>query len=207
MRVRKKKHGSERLIKCAELLTEHAACAFDNEQPLRLEIGCGKGRFVIETAKRHPEINFIAIEKISDVILTALERTKAEGLNNVKFIICDAREILSYFHNSSIEVIYLNFNDPWPQKGYHKRRLTHKNFLDLYKNILQENGRIILKTDNREYFDFSIDQFRTDGFSVINISYDLHHSIWDDDNIQTEYEINFAEKGILIKRCVAVLNS
>ncbi len=205
MRMRKKKHGLERINKCADLLTDHTETAFNNNNPLRLEIGCGKGQFIIQTAKKYPDINFIAIEKISDVILLAMEQTKTECLQNLKYIICDAQNIPLYFSASSVELIYLNFNDPWSKKGYYKRRLTYKNFLDIYKNILQQTGRIILKTDNRQYFDFSINQFVANGFTVKNTTYDLHNSTWDIDNIRTEYENNFAEKGLAICRCEADL--
>jgi len=201
--MRKKKHGLERINKCADLLTDHTETAFSNSKPLRMEIGCGKGQFIIQTAKKYPDINFIAIEKISDVILLAMEQTKTERLQNLKFIICNAQNIPLYFSTSSVELIYLNFNDPWPKKGYYKRRLTYKDFLDLYKNILQQYGRIILKTDNLQYFDFSINQFIANGFTVKSITYDLHNSVWDIDNIRTEYENNFAEKGLPIYRCEA----
>jgi len=207
MRMRKKKHGPERINKCIDLLINHSESAFNNSNPLRLEIGCGKGQFIIQTAKKYPDINFIAIEKISDIILLAMEQTKTERLHNLKFILCDAQNIPLYFSTSSVEQIYLNFNDPWSKKGYYKRRLTYKDFLDLYKNILQRYGKIILKTDNRQYFDFSIDQFIASGFTVKNITYDLHNSVWDIDNIRTEYEKNFAEKGLTICRCEADLSS
>lgn len=205
MRMRKKKHSAERIINCADLLTENASSAFLNNKPLRLEIGCGKGHFIIETAKINPDSNFIAIEKISDVILSALERAKTENLENLKFIICDAKKLQDYFPPASVDLIYLNFNDPWPKKGHYKRRLTYADFLSIYKNILKKNGKIILKTDNRQYFDFSIEQFEKSGFSVKNITYDLHYSIWNDGNIRTEYENNFAEKGCAICRCEAYL--
>lgn len=206
MRMRKKKHGLERINKCADLLTDQTKSAFNNNNPLRLEIGCGKGKFIIQTAKKYPDINFIAIEKISDVILLAMEQTKNENIQNLKFIICDAQNIPLYFSASSVELIYLNFNDPWPKKGYYKRRLTYKNFLDIYKNILLQYGKIILKTDNRQYFDFSINEFIANGFTVKNITYDLHNSVWNIDNIRTEYENNFAEKGLAICRCEADLS-
>ncbi|MDD4773295.1 MAG: tRNA (guanosine(46)-N7)-methyltransferase TrmB [Eubacteriales bacterium] len=205
MRMRKKKHGSLRLDKCTDLLTYNANDAFPVKKELRLEIGCGKGQFIIDTAKLNPDINFIAIEKISDVILLAMEKTMASGITNLKFIICDAVNIPLYFPCSSVDLIYLNFNDPWSKKRHYKRRLTYKDFLDIYKITLKPNGRILLKTDNRGYFDFSVGQLADNGFSVDNITYDLHNSIWNSDNIRTEYENVFAEKGLVIYRCEASL--
>jgi tRNA (guanine-N7-)-methyltransferase len=203
--MRKKKHGAERILKCADIIAENAASAFTGNNPLRLEIGCGKGQFIVETAIRHPDTNFIAIEKISDVVLLAMERTKSENLNNLKFIIGDAKNLSEYFSAECVALIYLNFNDPWPKKGHYKRRLTYKDFLDIYKSILKKNGGIILKTDNRLYFDFSLIQFKEAGFTVKNVTYDLHNSEWDANNIRTEYETNFAEKGFTICHCEAYL--
>ncbi len=206
MRMRKKKHGLERLNSCSDLLAEHAGTAFNRKSPVRLEIGCGKGRFIINNAKSNPEVNFLAIEKISDVILHAMEQTKAEKLENLKFILCDAKNIPCFFSDASVDLIYLNFNDPWPKKGHYKRRLTYISFLDIYKKILKDNGSVILKTDNRLYFDFSTEQFAKAGFVVENITYDLHNSSWNADNIVTEYESYFAEKGVPICRCEAKLS-
>lgn len=203
MRMRKKKHGAERINNCAELLIQNPAQPFDNDRPVRLEIGCGKGRFILETARRNPEINFIAMEKISDVALLAMEGVKREGLTNVRFLIADAKSLSELLPVHSVEMIYLNFNDPWPKKGHTKRRLTYKDFLELYRRVLTEDGSICLKTDNRPYFDFSLEQLAENGFRLEEVTNDLHSSEWGAGNVHTEYEDNFSAKGFTINRCRA----
>ncbi len=201
MRMRKKKHGAERIAACSELfLTERIT---PSENPPELEIGCGKGAFILECAKRFPERRFIAMERISDVILIAAEKLKAEQIQNVRLINGDAARLPEYFDPRSIGRIYLNFSDPWPKKGYSKRRLTHAGFLALYKQILLPGGEIILKTDNEGLFDFSLEQFSEAGFELSGLTRDLHHSELAADNIMTEYERNFSEKGFPIHRVIA----
>ena len=145
------------------------------------------------------------MERVSDVILLAAERIKAEDIKNVKFIIGDARNLKEYFPDSSIARLYLNFSDPWPKKGYAKRRLTHRSFLELYKEILVPNGEIVFKTDNIGLFEFSLEEFTAAGFKLKELTYDLHNSEYNDGNIVTEYEKNFSEKGFKINRVVAYL--
>ena len=173
--------------------------------PVELEIGCGKGSFITGMSKRFPGRSFIAMERVSDVILLAAERIKAEDIKNVKFIIGDARNLKEYFPDSSIARLYLNFSDPWPKKGYAKRRLTHRSFLELYKEILVPNGEIVFKTDNIGLFEFSLEEFTAAGFKLKELTYDLHNSEYNDGNIVTEYEKNFSEKGFKINRVVAYL--
>lgn len=208
MRMRKKKHGAERISECSDLLTENPVADFDSDKKLMLEIGCGKGRFVCMNAAIYPQYNYLAIEKISDVILLAMERAKREGLSNVKFINCDAKILGNYLPQNSVDVIFLNFNDPWPKKGYYKRRLTYTDFLNIYKSFLKPGGEIRLKTDNEDYFNFSLEMFEQNGFEVHDVTRDLHNSgIYNAQNICTEYEKNFSEKGIPINRAVAVLKA
>ncbi len=203
MRMRKKKHGAERISACGNyFITESAEIS---NFPIELEIGCGKGSFISGLSKRFPEKNFIAMERVSDVILLAAERIKAEDAKNVKFIVGDARNLKEYFPASSIERLYLNFSDPWPKKGYAKRRLTHREFLELYKEILVPNGEIVFKTDNIGLFEFSLEEFTVAGFKLKELTYDLHNSEYNADNIVTEYEKNFSEKGFKINRVVAYL--
>lgn len=205
MRMRKKKHGAERISACASLMTESPATDFGNDKKLMLEIGCGKGRFICVNALAYPDINFLAIEKVSDVILLAMERAMRDKLPNVRFINCDAKNLGEYLPQCSVDRVYLNFNDPWSKKGYYKRRLTYKDFLDIYKSFLKPNGEIVLKTDNEPYFDFSIEQLEENGFTIKSITRDLHHSEFDAQNIRTEYESSFAEQGLPIYRLVAAL--
>ena len=203
MRMRKKKHGAERISACSEYFIPEGTEI--NDFPIELEIGCGKGSFISGMSKRYPEKKFIAMERVSDVILLAAERIKSEEINNVKFIIGDARNLKEYFPAASVERLYLNFSDPWPKKGYAKRRLTHRGFLELYKEILVPNGEIVFKTDNIGLFEFSLEEFTAAGFKLRELTYDLHNSEYNDNNIVTEYEKNFSEKGFKINRVVAYL--
>ena len=203
MRMRKKKHGAERISACGEYFIPEGTVI--TEFPIELEIGCGKGAFISGLSNRFPEKQFIAMERVSDVILLACERIKSENRNNVKFIIGDARNLKEHFPASSVSRLYLNFSDPWPKKGYAKRRLTHRGFLELYKEILVPNGEIVFKTDNIGLFEFSLEEFTAAGFKLRELTYDLHNSDYNEDNIVTEYEKNFSEKGFKINRVVAYL--
>ena len=203
MRMRKKKHGAERISACSEYFVPEGTVITDF--PIELEIGCCKGSFISGLSKRYPDKKFIAMERVSDVILLAAERIKAEEAKNVKFIIGDARNLKEYFPSSSVARLYLNFSDPWPKKGYAKRRLTHRSFLELYKEILVPDGEIVFKTDNIGLFEFSLEEFEAAGFKLKELTYDLHNSEYNDDNIVTEYEKNFSEKGFKINRVVAYL--
>ena len=203
MRMRKKKHGAERIAACSDYIIHNP---IENVNfPVDLEIGCGKGSFILGMAKRHPDISYIAMERVSDVLLLAAEKVKAEELQNVKFIVGDAKQLAELFPSASVRRIYLNFSDPWPKIGYYKRRLTYKGFLEIYKSILVPNGEIILKTDNVDLFDFSLEQFETAGFEVRALTRDLHNSEYNADNIVTEYEKNFSDKGFPIHRVIAYL--
>lgn len=204
MRMRKKKHGPERMAACSELFYEPAEGCFKNpDNKTYIEIGCGKGKFICTLAEVNPDINFIAIEKISDVILLAMERAKEAGLENLKFLNCDASVLAETLPEGCADRLYLNFNDPWPKKGHYKRRLTYKTFLDIYKKILKPGGEIFFKTDNIDYFNFSLEQFKENGFALYEVTNDLHASEFEKDNIHTEYEDIFSERGFKINRCVA----
>ena len=201
----KKKHGAERISACADLIIDNPANAFDDGREIELEIGCGKGQFICEMAKRNPDKGYIAIEKVGDVILLAMEKAKREGIENIRFMNCDAKILGDLIPENSISVMYLNFNDPWPKKGYYKRRLTYRAFLNIYKRFLKVGGEIRLKTDNVGYFDFSLEQFMENGFTLSQLTRDLHNSEYDSENIRTEYENNFSAKGFNINRVVATL--
>ncbi|MBO5274345.1 MAG: tRNA (guanosine(46)-N7)-methyltransferase TrmB [Clostridia bacterium] len=204
MRMRKKKHGAERIAACSDILIR-SADDIPFEAPYELEIGCGKGSFIVELARRNPDRNYIAVEKISDVILLAMEKAKAAELTNVRFLIGDAGTLTEVFKKGDISRIYLNFSDPWPKAGYAKRRLTHRGFLEKYKSILTDDGEIHFKTDNRVLFDFSLEEFEACGFALRNVTNDLHNSPYNEGNIVTEYETNFSAKGFTINRVEAYL--
>lgn len=212
MRMRKKKHGAERIDACSELLLQNTVInsknmmevfKTDTVRPIRLEIGCGKGAFVCAMAEKNPDVNFIALERVADVAMLAMEKCKAAELTNVRFIIGDVSKLWDIIESDSIDRIYLNFSDPWPKAGHAKRRLTHRNFLSQYRRILKPDGAIFFKTDNRGLFDFSVDEMRETGWKLENLTYDLHNSQYAQDNVMTEYEKNFSEKGFSINRVEA----
>ena len=166
---------------------------FNNNNPIYIEIGMGKGTFIYENALKYPNINFIGIEKYDSVMVRAIEKVEKEEINNLKFIRIDARKIEEIF-DKEIDRIYLNFSVPWPKVRHDKRRLSSPNFLEKYDNIFKKEKRIIMKTDNRKLFEFSIISFTNYGYKINDISLDLHN---DDikDNIETEYEKKFSSMG------------
>ena len=211
MRMRKKANREARLEKCAPILVGDPTLnkgnwqkAFGNGNPVQLEIGCGKGGFISQLAAKNPEINYIAIEKCTDVIIMAMEKIMNLGLKNVLFINGDAELLPDILEKGEITRIYINFCDPWPKSHHKKRRLTHRNFLDIYKSVLADGGEVHFKTDNRKLFEFSLNEFADCGIKMKNISLDLHASSFED-NIVTEYEKNFSEKGFPIFRCELIL--
>lgn len=177
---------------------------FQNSNPIHLEIGCGKGKFICETAKRNPDINYIAVEKIGNVIVMAGEAVKRENLSNVLLLKCDAHMLPKYIKENSIERIYLNFSCPYPKNRDKNKRLTYPAFLNIYKKLLSENGEIHQKTDNMHFFEFSIEQFSQNGFALKNIFLDLHNSDFAG-NIVTEYEKRFSDLGQPIYRLEAYI--
>ena len=179
--------------------------AFGNDKPVALEIGCGKGGFVIAMAEKYPSVNFLALEKMSNVILTPLEEVAKRGLDNVKFLNIRAECLPCYIPEKSLSAIYLNFSTPLPKLGYATQRLTHRNFLQVYKKLLADGGKIVQKTDDREFFEFSLEEFKACGFQVKELSYNLHENGNPEWNIVTEYEEKWIEKGLPIHRVVAVL--
>ena len=206
MRMRKKKNGEARIAACEEYLIRSA----DDEKlagmlPCELEIGCGKGRFICETGKLNPDKKYIAVELMTDALITALELAKSEDVQNVKFINANAKDLALWFKKGDISVIYLNFSDPWPKAKHAKRRLTFRSFLEVYKSILADDGKICFKTDNRALFDFSLEEFRECGWRLDKVTYDLHNSEWNEGNVMTEYEKAFSEKGVPINRLEAYI--
>ncbi len=213
MRARKRKNTPERIEACSDYYiknpNEHKNNwheVFGNNNPIRLEIGCGKGDFVKGMAENNPDINFIAIEKATDIIVLALEKINQANLSNVRFINCDAEILPEIFHEEMFDVLYINFCDPWPKKRHAKRRLTSPVFLEIFKKILKKNGSIHFKTDNRPLFDYSLETFPECGYTLKNVTFDLHTEELPYDNVKTEYERNFIAKGFKINRLEAFLN-
>ena len=178
---------------------------FGNDNPIHLEIGCGKGRFACEYAKSHPEINLIAVEKSGNVITVGCEMAKAEGIENLRFIKCGAEYLEKYLREKSVEKIFLNFSCPFPKSGYATHRLTHPRFLEIYKRLMVKGGEIHQKTDNTHFFEFSLECFSKSGFALKNVSLDLHKSDFEG-NIMTEYEEKFSSMGFPIYRLEAYVN-
>ena len=174
---------------------------FGNDHPIHIEVGMGKGQFIIEMAKRNPEINYI--EKYSSVLVRAVEKLEDFEQNNLRLIRMDAENIEEVFDKDEVDRIYLNFSDPWPKDRHAKRRLTSTRFLERYNNILTPEGRVMFKTDNKDLFDFSLEQVEEAGWILENHTYDLHHSEYNEGNVMTEYEEKFSAKGNTICRLVA----
>lgn len=168
---------------------------FEQNLPIHIEIGMGKGQFLMKMAELHPDIHYIGIEKYSSVLVRALEKIEENPLPNIHFIRMDAENITQVFEKGEVEQIYLNFSDPWPKDRHAKRRLTSRQFLERYDNILKDNGKIIFKTDNRALFDFSLEEVKEAGWSVELCTFDLHHSEYLEGNVMTEYEEKFVKKG------------
>ncbi len=179
-----------------------AESVFGNMNPIHVEIGMGKGKFLIEMARRNPEINYIGIERYSSVLIRALEKMEEEELTNIFFLRFDAENIEMIFKEGEVEQIYLNFSDPWPKDRHAKRRLTSGRFLGRYDHILVPNGKVIFKTDNRDLFEFSVEEAQTEGWTLDLVTRDLHHSIHAEGNVMTEYEEKFVAKGNAICKMI-----
>ncbi len=221
MRMRRKRHLDERLEACKGVMlymqnqNEHAndplkeeyfydsQKVFKNDNPLHLEIGCGKGAFIFKLAKATPGINYIAIEKTPNVLVTAAERLIEEPLPNLRFCMGQAEYLTHMLKPDSVSRIYLNFSCPFPKERYAKHRLTDTRFLKIYREIMTEGAEIHQKTDNMRLFEYSIEHFSANGFCIKEVSLDLHNSGFAG-NIMTEYEEKFAAEGKPIYRLVAV---
>ncbi len=221
MRMRRKKYLDERIRAREDYLTVPAhpenkdfrlAMAqpayldleklFQKPQPLWLEIGCGLGTFAVETAKRNPNVNILAVEKVANVVVSAAEKAAAAELSNLHFLQCGAEYLPRYLHAGTVQRLFLNFSCPYPKKRYATHRLTHARFLELYKMLLAPKAEIHQKTDNMHFFEFSIEQFTNSGYALKNVSLDLHNSDFEG-NIVTEYEKRFSDLGQPIYRLEA----
>ena len=231
MRMRRKQNLDLRIAKCAHLLAVPSESAQDSRpdsqsgaqpdsqpgaQPdslrgrwlevfghseLRLELGCGKGRFTVESAKAEPDVLFVAIEKTANVMVTALERAAGEGLQNVRFSSTYINDLTRYFAPGELSRIYLNFPDPWPTNRYAKRRLTSKSYLEQYAEVLRPGGEVYLKTDNLPLFGFSLESFTSCGFELLEVSEDIHKN--GPVGLLTDYELKFHGAGLPIYQCRA----
>ncbi|WP_085523067.1 tRNA (guanosine(46)-N7)-methyltransferase TrmB [Tuberibacillus sp. Marseille-P3662] len=168
--------------------------------PLHIEIGSGKGKFIFEMAQRHPDVNFIGIERDENIIVSILQKIIQQPLDNLRLLQVDANDLLSIFAPNEVDRFYLNFSDPWPKNRHEKRRLTYRAFLDQYKTILKPSGELHMKTDNQGLFEYSLESFSRYGMIIKNISLDLHQSNFPD-NVTTEYEEKFKAKGQRIYHC------
>ncbi len=223
MRMRKKRHLDERLAQCGAVLlargkpcrnlkeaAEHYRALIDfegefgNRNSVHLEVGCGNGGFAAALALREPDINLVAVELCSNVIVTAAERVLREGISNVRFLNIPAEILPCYIPAGSVDVIYLNFSTPLPETSRARQRLTSPRFLAIYHELLRAGGRIVQKTDSAPFFDYSLEQYEQNGFRVVQTTRDLARSEWAGENIITEYEENFMRQGIPICRAVAV---
>lgn len=209
MRLRNIKGAREMMVESDHTVNEPQANKgkwrkfFGNGNPIHLEIGTGKGSFIMTMAQNHPEISYIGIEKYSSVLLRALEKQQEFMLPNVIFIRTEAENIGDIFGEGEIDRIYLNFSDPWPKDRHAKRRLTSRQFLARYDVILKKDGEVEFKTDNRALFDFSVEEAKEAGWQLRQITYDLHNSEMNEGNVMTEYEIRFSGQGTPINKFIA----
>ena len=222
MRMRRKKNLEEKLLSFSNELISlksddknfsnadkyqdyiDTVALFGNSNPVHLEIGCGKGQFAVEIAKRNPDINYLAVEKYANVLVNACEKLKESGIKNLKFVRCSAEYLPTFLEPKSIGRIYLNFSCPFPKNAYANHRLTAQRFLKIYERIMQDGAEIHQKTDNMKLFEFSLQELSQNGFALKNVSLDLHNSNFEG-NIMTEYEEKFVSLGQPIYRLEAYI--
>ena len=176
---------------------------FGNNNPIEIEVGMGKGKFIMELAAAHPEINYIGIERYSSVLLRGLQKRAEIDLPNIYFMRVDAKDLADIFEKGEVSRIYLNFSDPWPKDRHAKRRLTSVNFMEVYDKVLKPDGVVEFKTDNRGLFEFSLGSIQEAGWKIKYHTFDLHHSEYAEGNVMTEYEMKFSSKGNPICKLVA----
>ena len=210
MRMRKKKNLVPRMERCSAYLIEnpyervgHWRDLMPEAREIWLELGCGKGRFTAGTAALEPDVLFIAVEMVPDAMVVAMERCVNAGLTNVYFVDANADQLPAFFEPEEVDRIYLNFSDPWPGNRHAKRRLTHGNFLRLYRQVLKMGGQIHFKTDNQPLFEFSVEEIPEFGFTLSEVTRNLHEN--GPVGIMTDYEAKFYEQGMPINRLVATM--
>ena len=210
MRMRKKKNLVPRMDRCAACLIQDPYARrgawrelMPQAREIWLELGCGKGRFTAGTAAANPDVLYLAVEMVPDAMVVAMERCTAAGLTNTFFVDANADQLPSFFASGEIDRIYINFCDPWPSNRHAKRRLTHGNFLRLYRQVLKEGGQIHFKTDNQPLFEFSVEELPRFGFELSEVTRDLHAN--GPVGVMTDYEAKFHELGQPINRCVGTM--
>ncbi len=179
--------------------------AFNNHNPIHVELGCGKGKFLRETALSNPEINYFGFEKSVKVAYRCAKSRFEVDPDNYYIVYSNGDILEEVFEPHSIERIYLNFSDPWPKPSHYKRRMTHKGFLEIYRRVLAPAGELHMKTDNDDLFEYSLQQLEEDNWNLIMVTRDLHNSQYNEGNIMTEYEERFAEEGKKINKLIAKL--
>lgn len=211
MRLRNVKGSAEKIESCDYVIKNPDKAKgnwknlFGDSNPIHIEIGMGKGKFITTLAKNNPNINYIGIEKYSSVLVKAIDKVAQIELNNLKFIRMDAEEILQVFDTYEVDKIYLNFSDPWPKDRHAKRRLTSQSFLERYNQILKKEGCIEFKTDNRALFDFSVEEIPKANWIIKACTYDLHNDKeLNEGNVMTEYEEKFSKEGVPINKLIAI---
>lgn len=206
MRMRKRRNVLPRMQSCQSVWVQDPEKMAGNwrslmpqARELRVEVGCGKGKFTVETAAGEPDVLFVAVERVRDAMVIAMEQTVAKGLNNVFFVDMDVSRIHDFFAKDEVDLLYINFCDPWPRSKNAKRRLTYRTFLEKYKYILKKGGQIHFKTDNAKLFEFSLEEFAGCGLDVQNVTRDLHEK--GPVGVMTDYEEKFYQLGTPINRC------
>ena len=215
MRIRKKPHTEEKLQNFSDFViveeigeemkgTWRKFFGDDLSRELFVELGTGKGDFICALAEKNPDKNFLGLEMEKEVVLKAARKIQEKNLSNVRLAVFDINNVEKIFAEGEVDRIFINFCDPWPKKRHFKRRLTYIKFLEMYQKILKSGGEIHFKTDNRNLFDFSLEQFAEKNFEVRDVTFDLH-SAEPADNIRTEYENKFSAQGFKINRCVVIV--
>lgn len=209
MRIRRKPHAKQtvrehpRVVQESEQLRGKWVTLFDNDQPLYLELGTGKGQFLSRVCQECPQINWVGVERIEEVLLHALNKAEETPCSNLRFLWMDVSSLDEVFAEGEVDRIYLHFSDPWPKKRHARRRLTHHTFLHRYKKVLKPQGEILLKTDNAALFEFSLEELEAAGFTIVESTRDLYHSPYESGNIPTEYEQKFTARGVPIHYLLA----
>ncbi len=209
MRLRHVKGAEEEIAKSPYVIQEPQALKgkwkelFGNENPIHIEVGMGKGKFIMELAEKNSHINYVGIERYSSVLVHGLHKREKLENSNIYFMRIDALELADVFGPEEVELIYLNFSDPWPKDRHAKRRLTSDRFLAVYDKILKRDGRIEFKTDNQDLFKYSLESIPEAGWQVDMVTFDLHNSAYNEGNVMTEYETKFSAAGNPICKLIA----
>ncbi|SMO60455.1 tRNA (guanosine(46)-N7)-methyltransferase TrmB [Melghirimyces algeriensis] len=204
MRIRRKPYAKKAVCEHPRVVMEPVSYKgrwkklFQNENPIYLELGTGKGQFISNACISDPHVNWIGVERIEEVLLQALAKADKTECTNLRFLWMDVNHLDEVFDEGEVDKIHLHFSDPWPKKRHAKRRLTHHSFLERYKNVLKADGHILLKTDNELLFDFSVEELEQSGFRILEYTRDLYNSPYIQGNIATEYEEKFVAKGFPI---------